>query len=115
MDQDAEWTIDVPEFDIDLDNGSGGNGNDLPPETGGGKGPSGSGGPPVEPFWTSRWAALIPALIMSLFGAQAVAVMIISRSGLGTEAVAWGMAILFIVTFTTLFIAGSRLIGRYRY
>lgn len=115
MDQERTWPMDVPDLDLPLDDGTGGDGIEPPDDTGGGGGGrSGPGAPQADPFMHSRWAALVPALIMLVFGAQSVLVVWVSRAGLGSETIAWGLATLFIVMFTTVFIAGARFIGRYR-
>ena len=118
MDRDGELDLDLPQH-IDLDlhppdvDAGDGSGLDGPPDEGTGGGRGGRGGP-GEPFFQSRWSAVLPAALILLFGAQSLLVLWLSRSGMGSEAATWALAALFIGTFTAVFIFGSRYIGRHR-
>ena len=106
--------IDVDEVDLDVESG-GGDGADEPPDqgTGGGRGgrtPGGAG----DGFLHKRWAVVVPPAVVLLFGLQSLLVVTVSRSGLGSETVAWAIAGLFILTFTGVFILGARFIARHR-
>lgn len=113
MDLDHRWDIEPPDLDLPVDDGGGGGdlGGDEPPDGGGG----GRREPPPEPFFQSRWGVWVPVGALLLFGGQSLIVMWISRSGLGSEAVAWGLIVLFVATFTAVFIAGARFIARHRH
>ena len=119
MDREDSFDIafhdDVPIDDLPLDPGNGGDGL-RPPEdrTGGGGGGGGHRGPAPEPFVQSRWGVMIPVGLMLLFGVQSLAVLWVSRSGLGSESSAWLIAAAFVVTFTVVFIFGSRYIAKHR-
>jgi len=117
-DHDLFEDLDVPlDDDLDLppvDTGDGSGGIRPPDErTGGGGG--GRGGPGPDPFLQSRWAAMVPAGLILLFGLQSLLVLWVSRTGLGSEGVAWMIAALFVISFTVVFILGSRFIARHRH
>lgn len=96
-----------------LDAGDGGGGLRPPDErTGGGGG--GNSGPAPQPFTQSRWGVMVPVGLMLLFGLQSLGVLWVSRAGLGSESSAWLIAGGFVVTFTAVFIVGSRYIAKHR-
>lgn len=114
MDREEHWDLDLPDFELPGDGDGDGGGVEPPrePPRSGGGGPR---IPPPEPFLHSRWGPAVTAAIVLLFGLQSVFVVWLSRTGLGTEAMAWGIATVFIVSFTGVFIWGARYIGRHRY
>lgn len=115
MDQDREPLFSDIEIDLPSDLGDVG-GVDEPPidgRGGGGRGPS--GGPPPEPFVTSRWGVWIAVGLILLFGTQSLAAVWLSRSGIGTELLTWGLGAVIIGTFTLALIGGARYIGHHRY
>lgn len=94
----------------------GGGGDELPPDPGDHGGPRRGGPPrPVEPFVQSRWGVWVAAGTLLLFGGQSLAVVWLSRSGLGTEVVAWALGAVSLATFTGVLIVGARYIARHRY
>lgn len=118
MDRDQEHDIDLDDLGIeipDLDVGIGDDGGSTPPPGTGGGGGGGGGLPQGDPFFSSRWAAWVPAGLIALFGLQSLLVLYVSRMGLGSEGMAWALALLFVASFTVVFIAGARFIARHRH
>lgn len=114
MERDDRYEVDLPDVEIPDDGGA--IVPPEPPERGGG-GPGGGGGAPrrrPEPFFESRWAAAGTAVVLLLFGLQTLAVMAVSRSGLGNEAVAWALGGFGVVLFVGLLWVGAKFIERHR-
>lgn len=117
MDRDPQHDLDLDEIRIDLpdlDAAEGdGDGGVRPPGSGGGGG-GGGPSPDRDPFLHSRWGAWVPAGLIVVFGLQSLLVLYVSRMGMGSEGMAWAIALLFVVSFTVVFILGARFIARHR-
>jgi hypothetical protein len=111
MDRQDDGSEAIPPIDLHLDDGDDGGFGPIDP-------PDGEGGPPrppqPEPFVQSRWGVWIACGVLLAFGAQAIVVMQLSRSGGGSQVAAWMLMLLFIAMFTTVFIVGARYIGKHR-
>ncbi len=115
MDRDGDHDVDLPDLELPLDEGDGGDFDEPPDDTGGGGG--GRPGRPPRPdgFVTGPWMPVVSVAVILLFGLQTLAVVWVSRSGYGSEVAAWVLALLFVGTFTAVFIVGARFIARHRH
>lgn len=102
------------DFESGLDLEAGDGDGSLPPVEPPSSGGSGGRGVPA-PKPVGRLAAWVPAALMAVFGIQTLLVLFISRSGLGSQGVAWLLAGLFVGSFLLVFVLGARYIAKFRY
>jgi len=113
VDHEKEWVFSEKSIELPEQVGDGDGDDADPPEGDGERGP---GRPPrPDPFVTSRWGVWVAAGLIILFGSQSATAVWLSRSGLGTEWMAWVLGAVIIGTFTLALIGGARYIAYHRY